>query len=172
MVYSSELSTVEFAPFYKPYIDKSGELELIESLKLSSQKAIDFFKTVPAEKHEFSYASNKWTIKEILLHLIDAERIFAYRALRFARNDKTPVLGFEENDYVPESYANTRSLEDLLEEYKKQRESTLALLSSFSDEVLKRVGVANGSEISVRAIGFIIVGHETHHLGIIKERYL
>src|SRR5690606_18442301 len=120
----------------------------------------------------YSYAHGKWTLKEVLIHCIDTERIMSYRALRFARNDQTELPGFEQNDYVPQSEANSRKMADLIEEYKILRQSTILLFKSFSDDVLKRAGVANGNPISVRALGFVISGHELHHLNVCKERYL
>ena len=103
--------------------------------------------------------------------MIDAERVFAYRALRFSRNDKTELSGFEENDWAPEANATNRKLYKIIEEYNNVRASTVDLFGSFSDEMLKRVGTANGSQMSVNAIGFVIIGHETHHRKILNERY-
>lgn len=172
MVFVNDLNNNEYAPFYRPYIEKAGELDLLRALKQGSENTESFFRSVPKGKLDFRYAEGKWTIKEILLHLIDAERVFAYRALRFSRNDKTPLMGFDENNYVPISEANTRSLESLMDEYLKQRVSTLAMYSNFTEEMLKRSGTASGQQMSVRAAGFVIVGHEKHHLEVIKERYL
>ena len=114
----------------------------------------------------------KWTIKDILLHLIVAERIFAYRALRIGRGDTTPLASFEENDYVPNANANLQSLENLLEEFQLVRKSTLLLFKKFSEEQLTYLGTSSDHSISVRAIGFLISGHQNHHLKIIQERYL
>lgn len=172
MILAKDLQSDEFASFYKPYIDKVGNDNLLNILNYSGEDLISFFNSIPAEKLGYSYAEGKWTIKEVLLHIIDAERIFCYRALRFARNDKTSLKGFEENDYVPESFANSRTFDSLIDEYKKQRASTIALFSSFSEEIMKRKGIANENYMSVRAIGFVICGHEKHHCKVIKERYL
>lgn len=131
-----------------------------------------FFRSIPPEKENYRYAEGKWTPKDILLHLIDAERIFAYRALRIARNDKTALPGFEENDYVIEANAEERSMESLLEEYFDVRKATISLFLSFSADALKRLGEASGFSVSVRAIGYIILGHEKHHANVIIERYL
>ena len=120
----------------------------------------------------FRYAENKWTIKEILVHIMDDERIFMYRALRIARNDKTPLPGFEQDDYVPYSRANERSLANIFREYKTVRNATLSLFNSLSKEDLMRVGTANNHHVNVRALAYHIAGHELHHLNIIKERYL
>lgn len=138
------------------------------------EKTTSFLKSIPIEKLEYRYEANKWTIKEVVSHLIDSERIFAYRALRFARKDKTPVAGFDENDYALESVANNRTIEDLLEEYTLVRQASIALYKTFGSdsEILKRTGIAGGGEVSVRALGFLIAGHEKHHCDIIRERYL
>ena len=172
MVLAKDLQSYEFASFYKPYIEKVGNDDLITILNKSGEDLIFFFNSIPAEKLEYSYAEGKWTIKEVLLHIIDAERIFCYRALRFARNDKTSLQGFDENTYVPESCANSRTIGSLIDEYRKQRASTLVLFSSFSEDVMKRKGIANENYMSVRALGFVICGHEKHHCEVIKERYL
>ena len=132
----------------------------------------ELINSIPEGKFGFAYAEGKWTLAELLMHIIDAERVFQYRALRFARNDKTPLAGFDQDDYIPECNAGGRSKKDLLEEYAAVRESTIKLFQSFDDEMLKRVGNASGSDMSARAMGFIICGHQAHHLKIIKERYL
>lgn len=169
---SSSLQINEYAAFYKPYIEALGDVVFLDELELSSNHFIDFIKTIPVEKHEFRYAEGKWTIKDIVLHLIDAERIFAYRALRIARKDQTPLSGFEENAYVETAFANSRTMEDLIEEFVTVRQATLSLFKTFSDEQLTQMGIASEKPVSVRAIGFIILGHQKHHMKIIKERYL
>ncbi|UOQ71168.1 DinB family protein [Hymenobacter cellulosilyticus] len=123
------------------------------------------------EQARFAYAPGKWSIKEMLVHVIDTERIFAYRALRMSRNDKTDLPGYEQDDYVPASEANERPLSDILAEYATVRAATLSLFRSFSETQLARTGTANGGPASVRALLFIIPGHELHHLRILRERY-
>lgn len=163
----------EFAPFYANYITKALlHTDIVVGLKTQQETIATFFKSIPENKQEFQYAIGKWTPKDILLHIIDAERIFSYRALRISRNDQTPLPGFEENDYVPYAGANDRSMESLVSEFETVRKATLSLFSNLSEEQLLRVGIASGSTISVRAIGSIILGHELHHVEIIKERYL
>jgi uncharacterized damage-inducible protein DinB len=120
----------------------------------------------------YKYADNKWTIKDMLLHIVDAERVFAYRALRFARADNTNLPGFEHNDYVDRSNANYRSKSSLLNEYNAQRASTIQLFTNFTEEMLLQTGIASGNPMSVRALGFVIAGHEIHHCHIIKKHYL
>lgn len=166
------LSPEEFNPYYLPYIQLATKPDIIESLKQNLISVVDFYQSIAKDKLEFSYAEGKWTPKDILLHIIDTERVFAYRAMRIARRDKTEMVGFEQDDYVEVGKANSRSISSLLEEYKAVRNATLALFNSFSVEDLKAIGKASGSPVSVRAIGHIITGHENHHNNIIKERYL
>jgi uncharacterized damage-inducible protein DinB len=169
----TQLNTNEYAPFYANYIAQvSDEYTLIEELEISLHRFIKFVQDIPMDKFDYRYAAGKWTIKDIILHLIDAERIFAYRALRFARNDKTDLPGFEENDYVNEANANSRSIMDMLTEFSAVRHATLLLFKSFSDDKLLRVGTANNNQMSVRALGFVIIGHQNHHQRIFEERYL
>ena len=131
---TSDLKSTEYAQYYSPYINALGEVNLLEELENSMQNFEEFLNQIPLEKHEFRYAEGKWTIKDIVQHLIDAERIFAYRSLRFARKDQTPLPGFDENEYVKATNANKRALNDLLEEYKAVRLSTLNLFKSFTAE--------------------------------------
>lgn len=162
----------EYASFYANYVLLASDFNLVSDFKIQKEVVVAFFKSIPIEKLAYRYQPTKWTIKDILLHMIDAERIFAYRALRISRNDKTPLAGFEENDYVIEANANARSIDDLLNEYISVRNATLTLFNSFGDDQLMKKGIASEKEISVRALGYIILGHEKHHLNVIKERYL
>lgn len=162
----------EFAPHYENYIKLVPEQDIVKGLLKQKEEMLHFFKSIPLFKHEFSYAEGKWTIKDIILHLIDAERIFSYRALRIARNDKTPLPGFEENDYVPNANANEREYESLLAEYEIVRNASISLFETFTSEDLLRLGIASNKSVSVRAIGYIMLGHELHHKNIILERYL
>jgi len=168
----SELPTSEYNPFYHTYIEALGNVSLLEELEHGKKVLLSLLESVPQEKLDFAYAEGKWTLAEALVHITDTERIFQYRALRFARNDKTDLPGFDQDMYVPNSNASKRSKQELIEEYRAVRESTLLLYKTFDDEVLKRIGVASGTETSVRALGFIICGHQAHHLNIIRERYL
>jgi hypothetical protein len=169
---SNELSLAEYAPFYAPYIATLHDADLMEELEISIHEFIRFVQDVPLGKHDYRYAEGKWTIKQIIQHLIDAERIFSYRALRIARNDKTPLPGFEENDYAAAVDADSRHLQALLTEFAIVRQSTVALFKGFTDGELLRTGTASGKEVSVRAIGFIIIGHLKHHRRVYRERYL
>ncbi|WP_353777547.1 DinB family protein [Winogradskyella sp. 3972H.M.0a.05] len=167
-----DLSAEEFHPYYKSYIDKAEGLSLIDGLKQSGSLTTAFLRSIPSDKADYNYAEGKWTLKELVLHIIDAERVFAYRALRIARRDTTPLAGFEQNSYVEASGAGKRSMDSIIEEFVTVRKSTELLFENFSDEDLKAIGEASGSPVSTRALGFIIIGHETHHCDIIKERYL
>lgn len=169
----SQLQPTEFAPYQQSYINLvSDEYTLVEELEISVHRLVKFVREIPMDKFDYRYAEGKWTIKDIILHLIDAERIFAYRALRFARNDKTELPGFHENNYVAEANANKRSIQDLLTELLVVRQSTLSLFKSFSEEQLLRIGTASNNPMSVRALGFVIIGHQNHHQKIFQERYL
>ena len=162
----------EFAPFYANYITKSLQhTNVVTGLQQLRDENITFFKTIPADKLEYQYEIGKWTPKDILLHLIDAERIFTYRALRISRNDRTPLSGFDENEYVPFANANNRTMESLVEEYVAVRNATITLFDNLTEEQMLRVGIASNSTVSVRAIGSIIIGHELHHKSVLQERY-
>lgn len=167
-----ELSSGEYNKYYQPYIDMVGDNDVFDYLRNSHETTLAFFYRIKKEKFDFRYAENKWTIKEILQHLIDSERVFTYRAMCIARNDKTELPGFDQDAFVAESLAEKRSLESLLLEYKSMRMATVSLFESFDYTNLTRLSVISGCDLSVRAIAFIIVGHEKHHIQIIKERYL
>ena len=162
----------EFNPYYLPYIQLKTSNHIIDGLQLNLKSVVSFYKSIPTEKLEYAYAEGKWTPKDILLHVTDTERIFAYRALRIARQDKTPLTGFEQDDYIISGMADNRSLESLLNEYKSVRQSSIQLFKSFTETQLLSVGTASNSPISVRAIGYILTGHENHHNKVIRERYL
>ncbi len=171
-LFMKNLQLNEFAPYYKNYIKLVPEQDIVKGLLKQKEEMLHFFKTIPVFKHEFKYAEGKWTIKDIILHLIDAERIFTYRALRIARNDKTELPGFEENDYVVTANANNREYESLLAEYETVRNASISLFETFTTDDLLRIGMASNNNVSVRAIGYIILGHELHHKNVILERYL
>ena len=158
--------------FYDRYINLVEDMDLLEALENHSPEAIfsdiDSLETLG----DSVYAPGKWTIKDIIQHCIDTERIMSYRALRFARNDQTPLPGFEENDYAQNTLAAERTLEDLLDEYEIVRAATLAQFQNFSEPMLQRSGQASQVPISVGALGFMLVGHAIHHMNVIRERYL
>lgn len=169
---STQLNDNEYAPFYKNYIKSLGDVNLIEVLNNSLQDIVTTIKDLPEEKLVYRYAEGKWTIKELVQHIIDAERVLSYRALRFSRNDITDLHGFDEDWYVDNSNGNNRNFSELLNELTLIRKASISLFNSFSDDMLTMKGSANGSKMSVRALGFIIAGHQMHHLKIIKEKYL
>ncbi len=169
---SNQLNPDEYAEFYGTYVRTLNDVNLIEELEISVHRLIKFVQNIPMEKFDYRYAPGKWTIKDILQHIIDTERIFAYRALRFARNDQSELPGFEEDYYADEAAGYLRSVQQLLTELAVVRQSTLYLFKTFSEKELLRSGVASGRRMSVRALGFIIIGHQNHHQQIFQERYL
>ena len=169
---SNNLNPKEYNSYYKSYIDKSTDVNIVQGLNKNLDAVVSFYSNIPQEKHDFAYAKGKWTVKDILLHIIDTERIFTYRALRIARQDKTPLAGFEQDDYVVSGQSSSRSLDNILEEYKAVRQASIALYQSFDSNTLEQIGEASGFPISVRAIGYILTGHENHHNQIIIGRYL
>jgi DinB superfamily len=158
--------------FYHNYINQVPENDLMEAFQKESPLFIQFMENIPKEKQDHRYAAGKWSIKELLQHLIDAERVFSYRALRFARKDTTPLPGFDENLYTANAKIENRNWKDLLEEFKSVRRSSEYLFGSFDEEQLSAQGISSNHSIYVLAFGYIIVGHSIHHQKIIKERYL
>ena len=146
--------------------------QILEHLRHSLEEIRATILDLPEGKLRYRYADGKWTIKEILVHIMDDERIYSYRALRFARNDPTELPGFEQDDYTPYTGANDRSLDDIFAEYESIRQATLTLFNSFDDAALLRSGTADGHQVTVRALAYHLAGHERHHMNIIRERYL
>ena len=157
--------------YFDRYINLADDIELIDAL----EKSLDDLNKLPVDKWnaigDKVYAPGKWTIKDIVQHITDTERIFSYRALRFARNDSTKLPGFEENDFAREAKASQRSLPDLIDELKLVRRSTIAMFASFDDKTLQRKGPTFKKDISVLGIGFTTVGHQIHHFNVLEERY-
>jgi hypothetical protein len=166
------LHTNEYVPYQMNYIKLVSEQNIVKGLKDQKEEMIHFFSSIPVFKQEFRYDEGKWTIKDLLLHLIDAERVFAYRALRIGRNDATALPGFDENEFVLAAQANEREFESMLDEYAIVRDATISLFSSFSELDVLKLGTASNASVSVRGIGYCILGHELHHKQIIIERYL
>ena len=159
-------------PSFKNYIKQVVETDVLQALRLSGFRSQVLIHSIPADMEDFRYADGKWSIREVLCHILDAERIFAYRALRFARNDKTNLSPFDENSYAPEANAGARSLEKIADEFTHLRSSTVDMFESFTEDMLRRRGTSNNNEISVLALGFVIAGHEAHHRRILSEKYL
>lgn len=162
----------EYADFYSNYIQSVPEGDLIELMRDNMEKSLELFWSVTEEKSQFRYAERKWSIRELLGHIIDAERVFSYRALRFSRNDKTNLPGFDENDFIKHSNYDRRSLNSLISEYEHLRKSNIIMFAGLKEEMWELTGTANNAPISVRALGCIVIGHENHHIKILKERYL
>ncbi len=161
----------EHAPFYSGYVALVPDGDLVSLLRTQIIDTARTLRALPHEMGEFTYAPGKWTVKEVIGHMSDAERIMAYRALRFARADTTGLAGFDENTYVPAGKFGRRTVADLVDELEAVRAATLHLASHLDDDALARRGVANGNEVSVRALAYIIAGHERHHMKILRERY-
>jgi hypothetical protein len=164
--------TNEFDPYYNIYISLIDGNDVLPILDAQPAEIRKMFSGVPEEKGTFAYAEGKWTIKELLSHLIDGERMFAYRTLRVSRGDETPIEGFEQDGYIENSNANNRSFAELLDEFDLQRRSNMLMFNNLSDEAAKRIGTANEKEISTRALIYTMAGHVVHHINILKERYL
>lgn len=162
----------DFQKYIQRYLDLIPSDNLLGELKKSADKTIGIFSNLTEEQSTFAYAEGKWTLKGVLLHLSDTERVFQYRILAFARGDQNNLPGFDENEYAEKSFADKRPLESLLEEYILVRKSSQILLATLQPSALHNTGMANGHEISVETIGKLIVGHNYHHLNIIEERYL
>ena len=165
-------AAAEYPPYFDRYISKVGDHNLADALRDSGHSFVAFLKTIPKDKYDYRYAEGKWTIKEIVGHIIDCERVFMYRALSFSRNDQSPLPGFDEDAWAQNSNAGSRSMDSLIEEYEAARKANVAFFRDMTEEMALRKGKSNGNEISVRSLGFVIPGHEIHHTQVIKERYL
>lgn len=162
----------EIPPFYHRYINQAPGHDVKKLLHEQTVQLIRFLNKIPVAKRSYRYARGKWTIQEMLQHMIDTERVFAYRALCFARKDRTPLPPFDENEYAAHAKAGRRQWKDLMEELKAVRRSTELMYDSFGKEQLNTWGTANHNPVSVLALGFIIAGHANHHIQVLKERYL
>ncbi|PCI35925.1 MAG: DNA damage-inducible protein DinB [Flavobacteriaceae bacterium] len=159
-----------YAEMYMKLVKKDGSL--IEQLKSSLDSTKTLISNLSIDELNYRYKKNKWSIKEVLVHIIDDERIYGYRALCFARNDKTNLPGFEQEDYNLNSDTSERTIENVMEEYEALRLSTITLFNGLSDKSLKRIGIANGNQASARALGYHILGHDLHHIKTIENLYL
>lgn len=161
----------EYSPYYQKYVALVPETEIIGPLEAQISEVQSLIEGLPEERGTFAYEDGKWTIKEVLSHLIDAERIFSYRAFRIARGDKTPIEGFEQDGYIENSHANQRSFTDLLDEFTQIRRANLAFFKNLKAADWIRSGTANNVEISVRSLAWIMAGHIRHHTDILRSRY-
>ncbi len=162
----------DYDPFYQTYVDHVIEMNLDDALKSTHKITQKFLKAIPEDRESFRYAEGKWSIKEVIGHMMDAERVMAYRALRFSRKDYTDLPGYDENLYAPNANAESFTLAELSKQFQNIRTCTIDLFSGFTESMLDEKGPANGSMASVLALGYIIAGHEAHHLGVIRDRYL
>jgi hypothetical protein len=168
----TELDAVEYNPFYQPYLDVLGDVELFDILVRQLGNFPKFLESIPEEKLGYSYAKGKWSIAEVLVHIFDTERVFQYRALRLMRGDKTPLPGFDQDLFAPNSNAGQRTKKSIIEEYDIVRRSTIALFSNMNRKTLHVIGEVSNGPMSVAALGFIMCGHQKHHRNVIRERYL
>ncbi|MEZ4687685.1 MAG: DinB family protein [Bacteroidia bacterium] len=163
----------EYAPYYHTYVGKiDPQTDLISLLKSQFEASALLLSGLTEAQELFRYAPGKWSIRELLGHMTDGERVFAYRAMRIARGDSTPLPGFEQDDYVAVANFDRRSAASLLAEWRGLREATIALAEGLNEEAEARMGVASDNPVSVRALLYIIAGHEKHHMEILRERYL
>src|SRR5438067_4883809 len=162
----------EYAPYYQGYVDQVSESDIMTVLRGELDELDVLLGQVPAEKETHSYAEGKWTIREIIGHLIDGERVFGYRALCIARGEKQNLPGFDQNDYMLRAPYNHIELEDLLSELRLVRLPNIAMFRSLDEEAWNRVGTANGNEITLRALAFIMGGHVRHPMTVLKDGYL
>lgn len=162
----------EFAPYYAGYVGRVPDGDIVETLRSQLEATVALARSLAEATGAHRYAPEKWSIREVLGHMADTERIMAYRALRVARGDMTPLPGFDENLYVRNARFDERTLASLADELALVRQATIGLIAQLDDEELSRTGTANGAPITARALAWIIAGHERHHLAILRERYL
>lgn len=162
----------DFGAFYQGYADLATGNNVTDLLATHPSQIAAFISALPDDKANYAYADGKWTIKQMVQHLIDTERIFAYRALRIARKDSTPLPGFDENQYAKNAVVDHKTLADLKEEYLLVRKTTDLLLASFQEDQLNFIGNASGHPCTLNALCFIIYGHNIHHINVLRERYL
>lgn len=162
----------DYITYYDYYINLIPEGDIISALENNHKETLEFMKNIPVGKIEFKYADNKWTVKQVLNHIIDTERIFSYRALRFSRGDSQALLPYDENFYAANANLTRTDLKLLTEEFDAVRKATILQFKQLSDKELLLKGTTSAGENNVLAIGFCICGHTKHHLNIIKERYL
>ncbi len=164
-------SATEYGKFHQTYINYTSGKDYSILVQQYHERITESWAAIPAERTNFAYGPDKWTIKQMFQHVIDTERIFAYRALAIARNEPAALLGFDENEYAKNGTAENRNWKEMLTEWRVVRQSTNLLFASFTEQQMKSMGTASGHPISVNALGFIIFGHALHHLHILKERY-
>jgi len=165
-------SPAEYAPYYGRYVALVPDGPIVETLRTQIADTLSVLGALPEAKADHRYESGKWSVKDVVGHVIDGERVFSYRALRFARADETPLPGFEQDDYVVAARFDRRTLRSLLDEFRAVRDATIHLYDHLDEEALSRSGIASENRMSVRALAWVIAGHERHHLSVLRERYL
>ena len=164
--------TTNFRDYFNHYIKQVDELEPIDALQETHEEFLALVSEIPEEKGTYAYEEGKWSIKEVLAHVIDSERVFGYRAMSFARNDSTNLAGFDDLQYTKNSGANNRTIAELMNEFDILRQSSMVLFRSFDKTMWSRLGTANNIEIDVKSIAYLVSGHCRHHGKILQERYL
>ena len=162
----------EFEKYIQRYLDLVASENWIEEMKTVSDATLEIYESLSEEQGNYAYAEGKWSLKTLLQHLIDTEKVFAYRALRFSRKDQSVVSGFDEEAWADHSYADSRTLKSLIKEFKLTRKQSFIFFKTLPEDALQLSGTVNGNSINVETIGKLTVGHNIHHLNIIKERYL
>ncbi|MDQ6420583.1 DinB family protein [Paenibacillus sp. LHD-117] len=163
--------TDEYASYYENYVRQVPEGDILEQLKGNFEPMITYWSSLSEEQALYRYGADKWSLKEVLGHIVDTEAIMSYRLLRIARGDTTQLAGFDQDPYIPTAMFDSVPLPDLIERYESTRRSTLSLLRTLPEEAWSRRGNANGKDVTVNALAYIIAGHELHHMNVIKERY-
>jgi uncharacterized damage-inducible protein DinB len=161
----------DYAPYYETYIELVQGDDVLAALENNYITTQQFLKSIPEEKGDYRYASGKWSVKQVIMHMSDTERVFAYRALSIARGDSTPLPGYDENSWAENHASEKRTLTGVVEEFLSLRQSTIPLVKSFDEKMFGRKGTANNNPASVAALVYIIAGHELHHLNVLRERY-
>ena len=162
----------EFAPFYANYVNDVPDGDITDVLEAQARELVALLDRLDGERADFRYAPDKWSVKEVMGHVADTERIFAYRALRISRGDATPMAGFDQDTYVANAQFDRRGLGELVDEFRAVRAATVLLFRSMTEEESRRAGSANSVPVTARALAFIAAGHERHHARILRERYL
>jgi len=172
VIRTSRPEATEYAPYYGGYVGHVPTGDVVETLSTQGEGTLAFLRTISEEASLARYAPGKWSIREVVGHIIDAERIFTYRALRFARNDETALASFDENAYITNASFDDRTLASLSDEFEAVRRATVLLFASLNATEWMRRGIASNNAMSVRALAWVTAGHELHHVGIVKTRYL
>ncbi|QEH43330.1 DinB family protein [Chitinophaga sp. XS-30] len=165
-------SAQDYGEFYHTYVSMVPENDILDAFSNQTAVTLQFLDAIPEDKQNHAYATGKWTIRQVLQHITDAERVFAYRALRFARKDHTPLAGFDENGFADAARVEHRDWVDMIEEFQMVRLSSEHLFRSLNEEEMQRKGMASNTPVTVLSLGYIIIGHALHHQRVIRERYL